>query len=123
LQNSLERRILETVTSVCDGALTFGETLDDILHERGLSQKHLLVPLGRSKSDISRLITNRDNLPGWLNHTQVEKIARALGCDDLQLARLMLAFDCQSLRSMLKERWGIDHETANRGSDRSSQGE
>ncbi len=89
----------------CDLALSFGETLDDILAESAMSQKILVfrlkaVGLNWTDNKVSRLINN--DLPNNLKAQEVRKIGEALNCDTERFARLMVAYTCHKLTE-----WGI----------------
>lgn len=96
---------LPHVSQDCQFALTFGETLGDLLAECGISQKTLVyklraVQLNWTDNKVSRLINNE--LPNNLKAQEVRKIAEALGCNTGQLARLIRAYSCHKLRD-----WGV----------------
>ena len=89
----------------CGQALSFGETLGDLLAESAMSQKVLVfklkaVGLNWTDNKVSRLINNE--LPNNLKAQDVHKIGAALNCDTERLARLFVAFTCHKLTE-----WGV----------------
>ena len=105
---------------------TFGDTLDDLLHELRVSQKQLVeklktVSLYWSDSTVSRLINNQ--LPNNLKAQEVRKVAEALDCTTEQLAKLMVAFCCYKLTEWGIVQKGKSHEAAHSRNQRSPQGE
>jgi hypothetical protein len=87
---------LEDLIAICRKTDSFGSTLSGLMIEKDVSQKELAWRIQRSKSDISRLIN--DSIPDKFEMREVEQIATALGCEDVQFARLVRAFACHILR-------------------------
>jgi DNA-binding Xre family transcriptional regulator len=88
---------LDELLAICRRTKSFGRLLYDLLVERDVSQKELAFRIQRSKSDISRLI--KDEIPDKFEVSEVERLAKALECEDLQLAALVRSFVCHVLRS------------------------
>ncbi len=98
-------RLQQVSREDCDLALTFGETLGDLLAESAMSQKVLVfklkaVGLDWTDNKVSRLINNE--LPNNLKAQEVRKIGEALNCDTERLARLIIAYTCHKLTE-----WGV----------------
>lgn len=87
---------LDELLAICRKTESFGRMLYDLLIKRDVSQKELAFRIQRSKSDVSRLIN--DDVPDKFEMQEVERIAKALNCEDLQFAQLVRSFACHVLR-------------------------
>src|SRR5476651_1143055 len=87
---------LGELVAICRKSQSFGSNLYNLLIEQNVSQKELAYQTHRSKSDVSRLIN--DEISEKMRVEEVEQIAVALKCDDVQLAKLVRAFVCHVLR-------------------------
>ncbi|MBX3065680.1 MAG: helix-turn-helix domain-containing protein [Anaerolineae bacterium] len=97
--------VLDDLSDECGTTLTFGETLDDLMSDRELTQNMLMfrlrsVGIDWSDNKISRIVNN--DLPNNLTAAEVRKISEVMKCSRQDLARLILAFTCHRLRQ-----WGV----------------
>lgn len=97
--------VLDDLSDECGTTLTFGETLDDLMSDRELTQNMLMfrlrsVGIDWSDNKISRIVNN--DLPNNLTASEIRKISEVMKCSRQDLARLILAFTCHRLRQ-----WGV----------------